>query len=731
MSSEDALQPDIIRFAPPALPSLPPERVPYDGYRSQRTPIVIDNGSTTLRWGFATFDSPYAGTNAIAKYKERRNNRLLMLFGEGIDSESGAKGQAKTPWEGDVLLNFDALENALDYAFLQLGIDTPTIEHPVLMSERLCTPLHSRALTSELLFELYSVPSLTYCADGIMSFYQSNAPSSSPFRSDGLVVSMNTASTSVVPILDGKGILSHAKRIPWGGSQASEYMLKLIQLKYPNFPTRLTTAQTTWMVHSTCEFAMDYQALLRRLKDPIQLRSCAKIVQFPFSVPVVEEKTEEELARIAEKRKEQGRKLQEIAAKSRLEKLLQKESDLQYLQTLKDSRGTEGKKEWATKLQAEGFDDDAALADVIKKLEADLKKARKKEADGDDLVVEEPSFPLLDVPDADLDEDGVKEKKKQKLMKAGFEARNRARKEKEREKEEKDREEKREEEERHDDLDAWASKRRQEHQVLMNRIKDRARRKAALSDRKSAAAQARMKSIANLASDDRISKKKRKGGNEDMFGADDADWAIYRKINTAVASSDEEEDFSQLQAVEQKLLAFDPTFTPHETHASIASQRSALMTAFRPPYEEGDVEGNMRIHLNTERWRVCETWFSPSMAGIDSAGLGEVIHNILTRFPDSEKSRLVNNIFVTGSPSQLPGLLPRLETTLRPILPPEMPIKVTRADDPSAGAWQGMARFARTEEFASVGVTRQEYDEHGPERIRKWWGGNWNGGFIA
>ena len=64
----------------------------------------------------------------------------------------------------------------------------------------------------------------------------------------------------------------------------------------------------------------------------------------------------------------------------------------------------------------------------------------------------------------------------------------------------------------------------------MTRIKDRTRRKAALNDRKSAASQARMKNIANLANDDRVPKKKRKGGGEDMFGADDADWAIYRKI---------------------------------------------------------------------------------------------------------------------------------------------------------------------------------------------------------
>lgn len=51
-----------------------------------------------------------------------------------------------------------------------------------------------------------------------------------------------------------------------------------------------------------------------------------------------------------------------------------------------------------------------------------------------------------------------------------------------------------------------------ELKALMGKIKDRARRKAALSDRKSAAAQARMKSIANLAADDRVPKKKRKGG---------------------------------------------------------------------------------------------------------------------------------------------------------------------------------------------------------------------------
>ncbi|KAG6816261.1 hypothetical protein H0H87_007342 [Tephrocybe sp. NHM501043] len=500
------------------------------------------------------------------------------------------------------------------------------------------------------------------------------------------------------------------------------------------------------MFQNFCEFAPDYTSLLRRLKDPLEMRAAERIVQFPFVVPVHEEKTEEELNRIAEKRKEQGRKLQEMAAKTRMEKLVQKEGDLRDLLELRESRGDFSKREWTIKLQEEGFDDESGLEDTIKKLENDLKKARKKDAEGVDDTMDEPTFPLVDVPDADLDEEQLKEKRKQRLMKAGFEARARAKREKERERAEKEAEERREEEEREADLGAWARKMRGEQETLMSKIKERARRKAALGDRKSAAAQARMKSIANLANDDRIQKKKRKGGGEDMFGADDDDWAIYRKINTAAPSSDEEDDLTQLALVESKLLAHDPTFSHKETHASITTQRSALISAFKPIYDEGDIEGNSRIHLNVERWRVCEAWFSPSMAGVDSAGLGEVIQNILSRFPYEDKKRLVSvrslslspslrtylahppqNIFLTGGPSQLPGLIPRLEAALRPNLPTEMEIGINRAKDPMLDAWKGMARFSLTPHFKVAAMTRAEYDEHGGERVKKWWGGNWNG----
>ena len=108
-----ASTPNIFHVPAPVLPIYtPPDS--YDSFRGTQVPLIIDNGASALRFGFSTSSSkaafvPHSVPNVIAKFKERKYNQPLLLFGDGVDAESGAKGQAKTPWEGDVLLNFDAL----------------------------------------------------------------------------------------------------------------------------------------------------------------------------------------------------------------------------------------------------------------------------------------------------------------------------------------------------------------------------------------------------------------------------------------------------------------------------------------------------------------------------------------------------------------------------------------------------------------------------------------------
>ncbi|CAG8823760.1 14734_t:CDS:2, partial [Gigaspora rosea] len=129
-------------------------------------------------------------------------------------------------------------ESVLDYIFIKLGINTDKVNHPILMTEPVCNPSHSRKLMSELLFECYRVPSVCYGIDALFSFHFNGLS----FDEGGIVISSGHTTTHVIPVL-GRGVLGQTKRISYGGLTSTDYMLKLMQLKYPTFPTKMTVNQ--------------------------------------------------------------------------------------------------------------------------------------------------------------------------------------------------------------------------------------------------------------------------------------------------------------------------------------------------------------------------------------------------------------------------------------------------------------------------------------------------------
>jgi len=111
------------------------------------------------------------------------------------------------------------------------------------------------------------------------------------------------------------------------------------------------------------------------------------------------------------------------------------------------------------------FDTEAELESWIKKTEADVKRKQRKEQGVEEPVEEDPSFPLVDRPDEELDEEEIKEKRRQRLMKAGWEARVKLREEKRREKERLEEEVRLEEQEKATDPVGWARRMKEEQEV--------------------------------------------------------------------------------------------------------------------------------------------------------------------------------------------------------------------------------------------------------------------------
>jgi actin-related protein 5 len=99
------------------------------------------------------------------------------------------------------------------------------------MTERLASPLYSRSITSELLFEAYNVPSVAYGVDSLFAFEGLQArrkgllvapgkgktkrggwKDSAAKGESGLVINMGHMSTTLIPVLDGKSMMNRAKR---------------------------------------------------------------------------------------------------------------------------------------------------------------------------------------------------------------------------------------------------------------------------------------------------------------------------------------------------------------------------------------------------------------------------------------------------------------------------------------------------------------------------------------
>lgn len=749
-------------------------------------PLAIDFGASEVRAGFVPANS--AGPlfawpqtyfpNVVSKYRERKRAINVVLGGQDAYLDAQSRANIKTPYDGDVVTSFDATENVLDCTFHRLGIESGDgLSSPILMTETLLNPGFSRSMMTELLFETYGVPSVCYGLDALFSAYQNGVQ-------DGLVVSSGQGATHVVPMLNGRGILPHSRRINWGGAAATNLMLKLVQLKYLDFPVRVTTPQASKMVQEYTYVALDYDEELEACSTPAGLKERDLILQFPYSMnqdssmntihpdgtmtrlePSEEERilAEQKAQEAAERKRAGAQRLIEQAARMRAEKSQQKENLLISWIALREGKGKEKKADWLARLQEEGFDNEAALEAAIKKADAGLKRARARQQGGGAEVEESteeqaPSFPLISVPDHSLDEQGIKEKRKQRLMKAGYDARQRLKAEKAAEEAQRAAMQAADDQQRFEHPKEWSDYMRKQYDGAIERIIERRKRRAMLSDRKSLAAQLRMKSIANLASESTGSSGKRKrGGDDDTFGADDDDWGVYKEIQGAEDSDEEEEELRVFENLENKLLEYDPSFTEADTWAARRAGRTRLTgtwlrgstlpewedLARRQLHPRAEAEAAARsagsgaagaaadtptidpqlahqIHLNIERIRVPEVFFQPNMAGVDQAGLDELCAHILRQFETEDRSRLATNVFLTGQHTLYPQMDLRLRRSLQMTQPVDLSVQVTRAQNARFDPWRGMARFIRQspQDFALGSVTRAMYLENGPDYFR-------------
>lgn len=191
-------------------------------------PIVIDNGSSAIKTGFAGSDKPRVVLQScIGRVKHTR-----VMPGGALEESDVYMGSKVVDHRGALILdymmdhgmvrNWNDMEKLWSYIYSKDNLNAVSEEHAVLLTEAPLNPYSFRQKSSEIFFEGLNVPALYFGVQAILSLYASG-------RTTGVVLDIGAGVTQVVPVYEGLAIPNAVNRVDLGGDDINNYLQILLR----------------------------------------------------------------------------------------------------------------------------------------------------------------------------------------------------------------------------------------------------------------------------------------------------------------------------------------------------------------------------------------------------------------------------------------------------------------------------------------------------------------------
>ncbi|KAF7831064.1 actin-related protein 5 [Senna tora] len=700
---------------------------------SPTTPIVIDNGASYFRIGWAGETDPRViFRNIVQRPRHKVTGETVTIVGDHnpalMKYFDCTRSGPRSAFDSNVVYQFEIMEYILDFGFDRMGANESEIDHPVLITECVCNPVQSRSKMAELLFETYGVPSIAFGVDAAFSYIYNQQHG--VCNRDGLALCPGFTTTHVIPFVDGEPIYKGCCRTNIGGFHVTDYLKQLLSLKYPYHLARFTWEKVEDLKMEHCYIAQDYASEARLFQRGVkEAEEKTRCWQLPWVPPPTEEPpSEEEIARKAAIKEKQGQRLREMAEAKRSSRINELENELHGLEFLLQQLEQVEESDIPSFLRDTGYVSKQEIDSARNKVTQSLRKAKgepkseQTETEKADPLASE-KYSLINIPDEMLTPEQLIEKKKQMSLKSMSEGRQRLKQKRYEEEMQRERKQQLEEERRLENPELYLEQLHAKYKDLSERVDQRKRLKTngnhsngnnlsggvGRGERLNAAQRERMRLLTTAAFD--------RGKGEDTFGAKDEDWQLYKLMSKDNDDDDEgpDEDEAELARISSRLRDLDPTFVPR---LETGSSQPAEAPRIRPLTKE-----DFQIVFGVERFRCPEILFNPNWIGVDQVGLDEMTGVSIRRLPYKDESleeRLTKSILVTGGSSLFPGMIERLESGIRMIRPCGTPIKIVRALDPVMDAWRGASAYASASLFHTQTFSRMDYYEKGEDWLRSY-----------
>ena len=740
--------------------------------------IIIDNGSYECRAGWSICNEPnICCRNVLAKPKLNDGNFSPFIVGNSIFEYEQGKINKKSPFEKNIIAHFSTQEHIFDHIFSNLNINDNCINHPVLITESVCNLSFSRKCMTELMFELYGVPSLTYGIDMMFSYYYNNYENIKNNEGLGncLIVSSSNQVTHILPIIENKIDLKNTRRISIGSENAKDLLMKSLQLKYSDIKQKLTNEVIQEIYHNYTMAAIDYEQELKLIEvlhkdeqekyhklDLVNIYGTLDMYQKVMDSYKEEKRNNSSINNLNKKSfsylkpytnlvnyiDEEENNVEKniinhlyffkkpfmgvlpfITQEELKAKQEAKNEQIRRFREIMKKRREENYKNM--QIELEQLEKMIALKDQDKfKFEEMLTNTGYESAEEIIQRINKLSAKLNNdihhlenTQPEDIesrwnllsmpDEDLTEEQIKMKRIQKMQKNAYYSRLEK---KELARKEKEKIEKLKNENKDKYLVSLYRTKKEILERLAKYEELKRDMVNRHSKTNMKRMQTLAELGKDSDGMERGGSNWEDDDFGKNDEDWEIYREVNKNNINEEEEEDYNRLHDIENQISEMDKNYFGNVQQ-----------------YQYNFYHENDYFILGVDQFRCAELLFKPYIIGVEQAGIIEIISQIFKNMNINIKKNLAKNIFITGGNTYYPFLKERIYHDLRSYLPIDVDIKVKRAANPVLDAWKG-ARLFFNDTYSLNGIknnlrnniyiSKKEYEEYGVEYFKEHFCGN-------
>jgi len=224
--------------------------------------VVIDNGSGTIKAGFAGDDAPRAIFPTIVgrpNHQKETNGTAQKDVYVGDEAQIQFKKgslEGKYPIERGIVTSWDDMEAVWRHTFFN-ELQVEPEEHSVLLTETPLNPKLNREKMTQIMFETFNVPGFYIGNEAVLSLYASG-------RTNGIVLSAGYGVSYTLPVWEGHA-LSHAimqpePDEPLGGHALTTYLMEMLTKRGYSFTTLAEREIAKDIKEKLCYVVEDYDA---------------------------------------------------------------------------------------------------------------------------------------------------------------------------------------------------------------------------------------------------------------------------------------------------------------------------------------------------------------------------------------------------------------------------------------------------------------------------------------